>query len=215
MTATASAPLVDTSLYLVVAKGSHKGSMIPVKGPQFLIGKHPACHMRPSSRSVSNHHCGLLQREGRTFLCDLNSATGTYLNERQVVGEVEVLDQDRLRIGPLEFVIRLANAPAPSSAEQSAPVHEEVLADAPVEEFVGAQEEVLDEEDLLSEDDETAPIPMDEDMVGLTTTPEENEPAAEAPPPPDPAPEVVAAAETPSHRARAILRRYGKHRRKD
>jgi predicted component of type VI protein secretion system len=77
--------------------------VIPVARSPFLIGRDPGCHLRPSSPLVSKRHCALLVRQGKVFLRDFDSTNGTFLNDRQVKGEIEVLDGDRLRAGPLTF----------------------------------------------------------------------------------------------------------------
>ena len=189
---TASLPIPEASLFLVVAQGAHKGAMIPVKGPQFLIGRHSSCHMRPTSPAVSLHHCVLLVRQGRFFVSDLNSESGTFLNDRQVVGEVEVLDQDRLRAGPLQLVIRVPAA-APAAVNASTEVE--------------AVEETADlTSDSIPVDAETADLTSDSipaDAEDEAVQEASSAPAAEPVPPP---------AESPSHRARAILRRYSARR---
>ncbi len=37
---------------LVVARGKHAGQRVPVRGPMFLIGRDPECHLRPRSELV-------------------------------------------------------------------------------------------------------------------------------------------------------------------
>ena len=101
----ASIPVLSRLVSLVVAHGPHEGKVIPVL-PQFLIGRSERCQLRPSSPAVSDYHCGLLARNGKVFLRDFNSVTGTYLNGRQVCGEIELLDGDQLQVGPLTFVVQ-------------------------------------------------------------------------------------------------------------
>lgn len=107
--------LADVRLELVVAQGSRQGNAIPVKGTQFLIGRGPECQLRAKGTSIGEQHCAILAREGRFFICDLNSATGTYLNDRQIFGEIELLNRDQLRIGQLQFQVALrTNSPVSS-----------------------------------------------------------------------------------------------------
>jgi pSer/pThr/pTyr-binding forkhead associated (FHA) protein len=96
----------------VLTDGKQKGKMLPIGLPQFLIGRDPQCHLRPASPSISKRHCALIQREGRVFLRDFDSTNGTFVNENPVKGEVELKDGDQLRIGPIQFTVRLeAGAP--------------------------------------------------------------------------------------------------------
>lgn len=107
-------PVLGAPLYLVVTQGPWAGALIPMKVAQFLIGRGPDCHLRPTSTNVEERHCGILADKGRFFVCDLKSRTGTFLNDRQIFGKVELLNEDQLRIGPLEFHINIpAHEPQP------------------------------------------------------------------------------------------------------
>jgi pSer/pThr/pTyr-binding forkhead associated (FHA) protein len=92
-------------LLTVLAPEKLRGKEIPVGLSTFLIGREPGCHLRPTSPLVSKRHCALLVREGKVFLRDFDSTNGTFLNDRQVNGEIELLDGDRLRAGPLTFAV--------------------------------------------------------------------------------------------------------------
>ncbi|HMP02041.1 MAG TPA: FHA domain-containing protein [Gemmatales bacterium] len=101
-------------LSLVVAQGNPPGKEIPIRLPQFLIGRDPDCHLRPASPLVSKRHCALLVREGRAFVRDFNSTNGTFVNQEPVKGEREIQDGDELKMGPLLFKIKLTEAPSSS-----------------------------------------------------------------------------------------------------
>jgi pSer/pThr/pTyr-binding forkhead associated (FHA) protein len=94
-------------LSLIVAQGAKEGTAIPIGVPQFVIGRDPGCQLRPASESVSKRHCALLVKTGKVFARDLGSRNGTFVNDRQIDTEVELHNGDRLKIGPLEFVVRL------------------------------------------------------------------------------------------------------------
>src|SRR5262249_8362141 len=57
-------------------------------------------------------HCNLTLRGERAFVRDLDSRTGTFLNDRQLRGEIELRDGDFLRVGPLVFIIQLETSAA-------------------------------------------------------------------------------------------------------
>jgi pSer/pThr/pTyr-binding forkhead associated (FHA) protein len=94
-------------LSLMVTEGIHTGEVITVNGVCLLIGRAPQCHVRPNSPAVSQRHCVLLQRADRAFVRDLDNQTGTFLNGRQLRGEIELRDGDFLQVGPLVFLVQL------------------------------------------------------------------------------------------------------------
>ncbi|QDU18290.1 FHA domain-containing protein [Urbifossiella limnaea] len=93
---------------LVVASGVHQGKAIPIVGAQFVIGRDPACQLRPASQAVSKQHCAVLVRDGKVFVRDMGSTNGTQLNDATLKGEErEVRPNDNLRVGPLDFTVRI------------------------------------------------------------------------------------------------------------
>ena len=117
-------------LRLVVASGVHEGKGIPITVPEFIVGRDPQCQLRPASPAISKRHCAILVRGGKVFVRDFGSTNGTFVNDKLVEGEVELFDQDLLKVGPLEFRVGLevsvittkpaaagaANAPAAAGA---------------------------------------------------------------------------------------------------
>lgn len=107
-------------LHLVVmTPGKSEGKVIPITLSQFLIGRDPQCHLRPASALISKRHCALLTRGDRIFLRDFDSTNGTFLNDRQVKGEVELRHDDKLKVGPLLFTVQVeagtpVNVPTPA-----------------------------------------------------------------------------------------------------
>jgi len=111
---------------LVMTPGKQQGKSLEIKTPQFLVGRDPQCQLRPASPLISKRHCALLIREGKAFIRDFGSTNGTYVNGQRVEGERELHHDDLLKIGPLEFTIRLektvtpVNKPTPAPATKSA-----------------------------------------------------------------------------------------------
>jgi pSer/pThr/pTyr-binding forkhead associated (FHA) protein len=102
----------------VMTDGKQKGKLLPIGLPQFLIGRDPQCQLRPASPSISKRHCAVIQREGRAFVRDFDSTNGTFVNDRQIKGEIELQHGDVLRIGPIMFTVHLevgapVNKPTP------------------------------------------------------------------------------------------------------
>jgi predicted component of type VI protein secretion system len=112
---------------VVMTPGKTEGKVIPITLSQFVIGRDPQCHLRPASALISKRHCALLVRDGKIFLRDFDSTNGTFLNDAPVKGEVEVKNDDRLKVGPLLFTIRAevvapppVNRPTPPPAAKAA-----------------------------------------------------------------------------------------------
>jgi predicted component of type VI protein secretion system len=93
---------------LVVAAGAHEGKVIPLSGPQFLIGRDAQCHLRPASQAISKVHCAVIVRDGKVYIKDFGSTNGTLVNEQVIQNaEVAVEAGATLRVGPLDFRLQI------------------------------------------------------------------------------------------------------------
>src|SRR5437868_10045760 len=97
---------------VVLTPGKMEGKPIAITLSQFVIGRDPECHLRPASALISKRHCAVLTRGETAFVRDFESTNGTYVNEERVTGERELHNEDRLKVGPLEFRVDLVAAPA-------------------------------------------------------------------------------------------------------
>jgi pSer/pThr/pTyr-binding forkhead associated (FHA) protein len=97
---------------LVLTSGKQEGKTLPITLAQFVIGRDPQCQLRPASPLISKRHCAFLQRDGKVFLRDFDSTNGTFLNGQKVVGEVELRQGDRVKVGPIELAVQLEGKPA-------------------------------------------------------------------------------------------------------
>ena len=116
---------------LMVAQGVHAGKTIPITSPQFLIGRDPHCNLRPASPAISKQHCGIFVREGRVFVVDYGSTNGTSINGEPVSGEREAANDDKLKIGPLEFVLKIEATLSRSTVKAAPPQATQVAATVP------------------------------------------------------------------------------------
>jgi anti-anti-sigma factor len=113
---------------LIVEGAGSKVQAIVIDRPRFVIGRDPHCQLRPHNPFVSRMHAAIERRDGRVFVRDLETKIGTMLNDRPLGSEeAEAADGDRLRVGPLDFTIRIgpptASAPpAPSPAGRTTAV---------------------------------------------------------------------------------------------
>jgi pSer/pThr/pTyr-binding forkhead associated (FHA) protein len=97
-------------LTLKLLTGRSAGQEIKVKSGKFLIGRAEDCNLRPHSDLVSRHHCAILQQEGICAIHDFGSKNGTLINDERVVGQHELRNGDRLKIGNLDFEVQLTSS---------------------------------------------------------------------------------------------------------
>jgi anti-anti-sigma factor len=120
---------------LVLTPGSWQGKTVPINRSPFLIGRDPACQLRPLSTVVSMRHCALIMRDGRAFVKDLGSTNGTFVNDQRITPDLELHHGDWLRVGSLDFEVSLetttpVNRPTPLPPTKGAaqPTDEELAA---------------------------------------------------------------------------------------
>lgn len=101
---------------LKVVGGKQDGKLIPLSTRKFLIGREQDCHLRPSSDSVSRHHCAITIDDFTVRVRDLGSSNGTMLNSKRILGVQEANPGDILQIGNLEFEVVFSKAGAPVAA---------------------------------------------------------------------------------------------------
>jgi len=75
---------------LNVVEGKHKDREIPLPETIFLVGRDRQCHLRPHCELVSKLHCAIAAWAGKVRVRDLKSRNGTFLNGKQIDGEVNV-----------------------------------------------------------------------------------------------------------------------------
>jgi predicted component of type VI protein secretion system len=112
---------VELRLEVLTHRCKWHGRTIVVTRSPFLIGSARACHLRAPSSCLSGFNCALLVRGGSRWVRDLGSDEGTFLNGEKVSGDSALLDGDRLKVGTLEFGIRLdvrRMKPAPPALAQ-------------------------------------------------------------------------------------------------
>ncbi len=113
-------------IVLVVASGIYAGKEIAIAGNQFVIGRDEDCNLRPASPAISKKHCAVFYKDGEPFVKDLGSTNGTFLNDEQVEGERPLVEGDKVRVGPLDFTVKLLGlksdaTPLPNSLKSVVP----------------------------------------------------------------------------------------------
>jgi pSer/pThr/pTyr-binding forkhead associated (FHA) protein len=92
---------------LKVLHGAHAGKELPVKGPQFIIGRGEGCHLRAKSDTISRQHCIVAISDGKVLVKDLGSKNGTFINEEPVEKTSVLRMGDTLRAGALSFEVMI------------------------------------------------------------------------------------------------------------
>ncbi|NLE39364.1 MAG: FHA domain-containing protein [Pirellulaceae bacterium] len=111
---------------LVVLGGKNAGRVIPITVEKFFIGRAEDCHLRPNTDLVSRHHCAITVDEEEVSVRDFGSRNGTLVNGERIRGEEELKSGDKLKVGPLEFEVRVevaltaAKKPKVETIEQAA-----------------------------------------------------------------------------------------------
>ncbi len=72
----------------------------------FTIGRRANCSLPLNTSCVSSNHAELRLREGRMFVCDLNSTNGTFINGVKLHGEGEVFHGDLLQFASVVFRVQ-------------------------------------------------------------------------------------------------------------
>jgi pSer/pThr/pTyr-binding forkhead associated (FHA) protein len=155
---------------------------------------------------ISKRHCALLVKGGKVLVRDFESTNGTFVNDERVNKERQLHDGDRLKVGPLAFLVRI-EAGVPAEKASTGPKKKKA--------------ESVDDESAallleLGEGEEPGTqVPVDSEGIPTGSTifdmpaPDQSEgkPGSGKTPPPKPA-----SADT-SDAAKAILDKYSRRRR--
>ncbi len=82
----------------------------PVSGDKTILGRRTDSHLRIPTRDVSRQHCALLIRKNSLVAKDLGSSNGTFVNDKRIA-EITLKAGDRLRIGPVTFIVQIDGVP--------------------------------------------------------------------------------------------------------
>jgi predicted component of type VI protein secretion system len=97
---------------VVLTAGRWRGQSILVKRFPVLIGQEPGCHLRLTASLIGDRHCALWSQGGKIYVRDLTSASGTFLNGQRITEDTPISHSDCLRIGPVEFDVRMEDGPS-------------------------------------------------------------------------------------------------------
>ena len=75
------------------------------------IGRKDDCDIRIPLAEVSRHHTKICVTDEGATLKDLDSANGTYLNNKRIKEEVKLAAGDHVVVGPVVFTVQLDGEP--------------------------------------------------------------------------------------------------------
>jgi pSer/pThr/pTyr-binding forkhead associated (FHA) protein len=107
---------------IVQIPGPMHGKKIPITGAAFTIGRDPKCSLEASNPALAEQHCALTIRQGQLFVRDLETDTGTLVNDVRINGEIRVREGDRVKVGPLLFRISIEIAKPTARKQVEKPV---------------------------------------------------------------------------------------------
>lgn len=97
--------------WLVTFDGYPDGLSFILREGRNTIGRDATCDVAlPGDPMVSASHAFLIWRSGRARIADNSSMCGTFLNEEDVLGTIEVEDNDVIRVGRTRLLLRLLDA---------------------------------------------------------------------------------------------------------
>ncbi|HQL53127.1 MAG: FHA domain-containing protein [Phycisphaerae bacterium] len=148
------------NVVLVMFKDNERREF-PLSGDKTVIGRRQDCQLRIPTKDVSRQHCVLIIDDASLVAKDLGSSNGTFVNGKRIA-ESELKPGDRLRLGPVTFVVQINGKPAEIKPEDvTLQSTAEPTAAADDEETFDLNEEDFDLDDPLSalEDDDDDDMP--------------------------------------------------------
>jgi serine phosphatase RsbU (regulator of sigma subunit)/pSer/pThr/pTyr-binding forkhead associated (FHA) protein len=83
---------------LQVLKGANEGTVIPLEGDKYILGRNPDCGIVIPITSVSREHAQIVRIQGRYFIEDKQSRNGTFVNNQAISTRTPLRNNDRIRI---------------------------------------------------------------------------------------------------------------------
>jgi serine phosphatase RsbU (regulator of sigma subunit) len=83
---------------LHILKGANEGSLVPLDGEKFILGRNPDCGIVIPVTSVSREHAQILHVQGRYYIEDKQSRNGTFVNNQAITSRTLLKSNDRVRI---------------------------------------------------------------------------------------------------------------------
>ncbi|MBC8353007.1 MAG: FHA domain-containing protein [Planctomycetes bacterium] len=168
--------------------GESAGFEVAISKSRFVIGTASDCHMRCPSSVISPHHCEITVRNGDVRLRDLESESGTFLNDHRIDTERLVQSGDQFRVGRLEFEVVIERSNDNTKSDPVDDFVSDMLAQADEEErAVRLSDPELRQFHLdpnKSSDDEPAEPEEEDKLAAMRKKLPPKKPPGKLPPPP-------------------------------
>ncbi len=92
------------SALLIVQRGPNLGARYLLDSPEITAGRSPNCDIFLGDVTASRHHARFVRRDDVTYLSDLGSLNGTYVNRQLLDHEVALKRGDEVQIGKYRMV---------------------------------------------------------------------------------------------------------------
>jgi signal transduction histidine kinase/pSer/pThr/pTyr-binding forkhead associated (FHA) protein len=99
---------------LLLNQGPDCGRQFDLADGTTVIGRQPGLNVVLEAPEVSRQHARITNTDGRSYLEDLGSSNGTFLNRLRLRGRSELLDRDEIQIGPFHLLFEAAPKAAPA-----------------------------------------------------------------------------------------------------
>jgi len=86
--------------WLVITDGKDAWKVFKLSNEegQFLLGKGDECTIKLEDEQVESRHASIRLKEGKLYLTDLDTPSGTLVNEKEIA-KVELQDGDDIKVG--------------------------------------------------------------------------------------------------------------------
>lgn len=94
---------------LVLLQGG-EATPFPLAVGETVVGRHPECSVQLPSNMVSRRHARILIDGDSATIDDLGSGNGTFVNGQRIGSPTSLMDQDRIKVGPMLLRFELQGA---------------------------------------------------------------------------------------------------------
>jgi two-component system, cell cycle response regulator len=84
---------------LTILTGGAAGQLFKCNKTTVTLGRSPQADLRLEDDGISRHHARIRSETGRSWVEDLASRNGTFVNGERIEGDVELKDGDKIQVG--------------------------------------------------------------------------------------------------------------------